>query len=97
MKKITIGIKEPGRAWHFREVEDALPTYQKIVGGYIQLGHAREDGILIFCTEEGKLHGLEPNIQLPDDVIVGTVFTVRSDEEGEFQGLTGEDIAVLSE
>ena len=91
-KKITIGIKEPGMDWHFREVEDRLKTYQQIVGGYIELAYAAPDGILIFCNEEGKLLGMVPNIELPYDTIVGTVFAVRSDEEGAFQSLTGEDI-----
>lgn len=95
-RQITIGIKEPGKPCHFREVEDALPTYQKIVGGYIEHCHSTESGVLIFGNEEGKILGLEPNIELPNDTIVGTVFAVRSDEEGEFCGLTGEDIAELS-
>ena len=95
-EKITIGIKEPGMDWHFREVEDTLSTYQQIVGGYIELAYAGSDGILIFCNEEGKLLGMVPNIELPYDTIVGTVFAVRSDEEGAFRSLTGEDIDKLS-
>lgn len=91
-KMITIGIKEPGMDWHFREVKDDLKTYQQIVGGYIEMCHATKDGILIFGNEMGKLLGMVPNIFLPRDTIVGTVFAVRSDEEGEFQSLTGEDI-----
>lgn len=96
-KKITIGIKEPGKYWHFREVEDRLRTYQQIVGGHIEMCHAREDGILIFGNEEGKLLGLKPNIFLPRETIVGTVFAVRSDEKGEFISLTGEDIRSMCE
>ena len=95
-KQITIGIKKPGKAWHFREAEDELSTYQQIVGGSIQLGYSTPGGILIFCNEEGKLQGLAPNLSLPYDTIVGTVFAVRSDEEGEFCSLTGEDIITLS-
>lgn len=94
-KKITIGIKAPAKAWHFREVEDELSTYQQIVGGYIELVYAAPDGILLFGNEEGKLLGMAPNIELPYDTIVGTVFAVRSDEEGAFQSLTGEDIDLL--
>lgn len=95
-RQITIGIKDPGKPWHFREAENTLPTYQKIVGGYIELGYSTPDGILIFCNEDGKLQGLAPNLSLPYDTIVGTGFAVRSDEEGEFCSLTGEDIIALS-
>lgn len=95
-RQITVEIKDPGKPWHFREAEDTLPTYQQIVSGYIQLGYSTKSGILIFCNEEGKILGLEPNLELPYDTIVGTVFAVRSDEEGEFCSLTGEDIIELS-
>jgi len=96
MKKfITIAVKEPGKDWRMNVVEDVLPSYQKIVGGNIEFCHSTKSGILIFGNEEGKLRGLEPNIELPNDIIVGTVFAVRSDEEGEFETLTDEDFVEL--
>ena len=59
MKKITIAVKEPGKAWHTAEV----------------------------------FMDLEPNIYVPElnDIVMGTIFAVRSDEAGEFVSLTKED------
>ena len=91
-KKITILIKEPGQAWHPAEVEDTLETYQKIVGGYIEGFFTNYRGLHFFCNEEGKLLDLKPNIFCGDDLIVGTIFAVRSDDEGEFASVTQEDI-----
>ena len=96
-KKITIGIKEPGQSWHFSEVEDTLNTYQRIVGGYIEGFYTNYLGLHFFCNEEGKFMNLKPNLIAGGEVIVGTVFCVRSDDEGAFTSVTGEDIAVLSE
>jgi hypothetical protein len=95
--KITIGIKEPGKPWEIREVKDELPTYQKIVGGYIEGVDTMRDGLHIFCNEEGKLQGLEPNFGLNGDIIVGPAFAVRSTEEGEFASITTEDIEWLED
>ena len=92
MKKITIAVKEPGKAWHTAEVEDALPTYQQIVGGYIE--HFKSIGMIaFFCNENGKFMDLEPNIYVPElnDIVMGTIFAVRSDDAGEFISLTKED------
>ena len=91
-KKITIAIKEPAKAWRIAEVEDTLPTYQKIVGGYIEGFYTNYQGIHFFCNEEGKLQGLAPNILCGNDEIVGTIFAVRDDGEGEFASLTAADI-----
>ena len=50
----------------------------------------------MFCNEEGKLKDLLPNIVGPlGDVIVGTIFAVRADDEGEFQSLTDYDLLKL--
>ena len=91
MKKITILVKEPGKDWEVREVEDTLPTYQKIVGGYIEGAGTTSTGVHIFCNEEGKLRGLEINWPFHGDVLVGTIFGVRSDDEGEFQSIFDDD------
>lgn len=92
-KKIDILIKEPGQPWRLATVEDTLPVYQQIVGGYIEGVTTTSTGVHIFANEEGKLLGLEPNFWIHGDVIVGTAFAVRSDEEGEFQSVTPDDLA----
>ena len=91
-KKITIAVKEPAKAWRIVEAEDTLQTYQKIVGGYIEGFYTNYQGIHFFCNEEGKLQGLAPNIMCGGDMIVGSIFAVRDDGEGEFASLTQEDI-----
>lgn len=93
MKTIRIAVKEPQKKWTIREVEDALPTYQKIVGGYIE-GFYRAGGVNFFCNEEGKFKDLKFNFKFFNDWIMGTVFAVRSDEEGEFVSIEDADIEI---
>lgn len=96
VKTVTIAVKEPSKAWEIREVEDTLKSYQDIVGGYIENFLRTSTGVLMFCNEEGKLLNLKPNLLTESgDLIVGTVFAVRSDEEGEFASLTKEDLLHL--
>lgn len=93
MKMIKIAIKEPGRGWHAARVEDSLPNYQKIVGGYIEHFETTKTGVHFFCNEEGKLKGLQPNmISAHGDLIVGSVFAVRVDDNGDFTSLTDADL-----
>ena len=95
-RKITIAVKEPLDCWRVRTVIDKLKCYQDIVGGYIEQFCQTSGGILMFCNEEGKLKDLLPNIVGPlGDVIVGTIFAVRADDDGEFQSLTDYDLAKL--
>lgn len=96
-RKVRIGVKAPGAGWSYPMVEDRLENYQKIVGGYIEHVCTGPSGILFFGNEEGKLLGLPANFAWKDDVIVGTVFAVRSNEEGEFESLTGPDMELLDE
>lgn len=95
MNKITIAVKEPKKPWKKQEVENTLKTFQKIVDGHIELCLYGPNGVLIFGNEEGKLMGLERNLLVPGDIIVGTVFAVRSDDEGEFISLFAEDFRNL--
>lgn len=91
---ITIAVKEPNEKWQMCVVEDALPVYQKIVGGYIEHVYTMDEGILVFGNEEGMIKRLPTNI-LGEQVFFGTLFAVRSDEEGEFQCLTDKDFISL--
>lgn len=95
-RMITIAVKEPADCWRVRHVKDSLKTYQDIVGGYIEQFTQTAGGIVMFCDEEGKLKDLLPNIVGPlGDVIFGTIFAVRADDEGEFQSLTDYDLLKL--
>ena len=96
MEKITIAIKDPSRNWRKGCVENTLEAFQKIVGGYIEHFEDTVSGIHFFCNEEGKMLGMAPNvILLNGDVVVGTIFAVRCDDEGEFVSLTDEDVSDL--
>lgn len=93
MRKILIAVKEPGKAWEARKVDDLLQEYQKIVGGNIECCYKSKTGLLYFGSEEGKIIGSRVNLLTVDgDFICGTVFAVRSDEDGAFQSLTAEDL-----
>lgn len=95
MRKVLIAVKEPGKAWKVQEVYDQLLVYQEIVGGYIECCYKSKDGFLVFGNEEGKINGSRVNLMTAEDYICGTVFAVRSDEDGEFQSLTDADLIKL--
>jgi hypothetical protein len=89
--KIQVLVYRPGQPGTVEQQLNDLETQQALVGGYIEsvpLG----DGVYLTCNEEGKLNGLEPNFALPGDIIVGTAFFCRVDEEGECASLTEKDI-----
>lgn len=96
MKTIRIAVKKPQKKWTIREVEDALPTYQKIVGGYIE-GFYRANGVNFFCNENGKFEDLKFNFRFFGDFIMGTVFAVRSNEEGEFVSIEDDDLEICKD
>lgn len=89
--KIRILVYRPGLPGTVEEQLDDLATQQGLVGGFIEsvgLG----DGVFLTCNEEGKLKNLPPNFALPGDMIVGTAFFCRVDDEGDCVSLTDEDI-----
>lgn len=70
--KIKVIIKKPDEEFgRLVEVENELEVFQNIVGGYIETTGYKN--LVIICNEEGKLRGLEPNILLGKDMLVGTV------------------------
>lgn len=89
-------VVEPGIKPYVKEIDGSLKSMQDIVGGLIEcVGIA--DGIDIFCNEEGKINGLEPNRDLfmfdIPDIIFGTFFVCGvDDEEGDSISLTDEQI-----
>ena len=93
--KVRIAVKDPGKAWEVREVEDDLEVYQEIVEGYIECAFTTSGGIHVFCNEFGKINGMKRNVIVSDDYIFGPIFAVRSGEEGEFVSLTDDDLLLL--
>jgi len=95
---ITVIIKNPGVEPFVYEMQNGLDNLQKMVGGFIEapmVGVADVPYASLFCNEEGKLLGLEPNIRFYDDYIVGPVVVAGGDEEGETISLTPEQIAPI--
>ena len=62
------------------EIGNDLTSYQKLVGGYIEIIAPFSDGVVIVCNEEGKINGLPLNRAIRDedgnvvDIIAGTAF-----------------------
>ena len=70
--KIKAIIKKPeDKFGRLVEVENELEVFQNIVGGYIETTGYKN--LVIICNEEGKLRGLEPNVVLGPEMLVGTI------------------------
>lgn len=70
--KIKVIIKNPEDEFgRLVKVENELEVFQNIVGGYIETTGYKN--LVIICNEEGKLRGLEPNILLGKEMLVGTI------------------------
>ena len=69
---LKVIIKRPGeKVGHYEDIENSLEALQKIVGGYIETHRIRNDTVMIM-NEEGKLDGLEPNVQIGEiDTVCG--------------------------
>lgn len=94
--EIKILFIKPGEKPEVMEVEDKLESYQKLVGGYIEMVYLTDDVALI-CNEEGKIMGLKNNrnFNLPHfkDCVVGNIVIVGVDDDsGEFVSLNAAQI-----
>jgi hypothetical protein len=88
------------------EAKDQLKFMQEVVGGWIEAVDV-QDNMTLWCNEEGKLMGLDPNyvavsktsaheVLMPGDIIAGDVIiTGGTGSDGETLGLTTEQVAVL--
>lgn len=92
-EKIKCVIQRPGQISEIAEIENTLEAFQEIVGGYIEVMPLIERLVLI-VNEEGKLKGLEPNIYVNGDCLVGTVIVTAVDGE-EFRSLTVHEIQAV--
>ena len=94
MKQIAIAIKEPNKPIQMVNTTGELEDLQKIVGGYLEY-IPFENGMLLWCNEEGKLLDLQPNFGYHNDIIVGTVFFSRDNRKCEIASLKVDDIVYL--
>lgn len=92
-------VKRVGQIGEVVEVENTLETWQGIVGGWIQTFPLTSD-MLVICNEEGKLVGLEPNVEIivgtHPELIVGDFAIVKHGYD-DFESLDDEQIIRLRE
>jgi hypothetical protein len=75
---------------YLKTIPNTLEAMQGLVGGYIELIQT-EEGFNVFCNEEGKLTGLEPNFYLTierTDYLAGQIFVTLDDGEGDITSLS---------
>jgi len=97
-------IKYPGKPAEIKDYETHdkfnLNEIQRIVDGLFEVVTLNHDGkyITVYCNEEGKLMGLEPNVCLMygekiADVVCGPVIAVSNEvgDEGETLPLSDEE------
>lgn len=81
MRKIAAIVKRPDEEYgHMTFVSNTLENFQRTVGGYIETVPL-QCGVIAIVNEEGKLQGLEPNLRIPGDVLVGTIILCGVDGE----------------
>jgi hypothetical protein len=79
--KIKVLIKRPDEEYgHMTWISNTLKNLQSIVGGYIEVTAPKRDFVII-CNEDGKNLGLEPNIFLGGDMIVGTIIVCGTKDD----------------
>lgn len=98
---MKIIVKNPGEVATVVEIQND-DQLREHVGGWLEMVHMFNrstvpDGVVAYCDEEGKLKGLEPNLVIPGDVIVGPLVIANSNEEGETIGLDDSTIDKLLE
>jgi hypothetical protein len=104
---IRVLHKKPGMVNRpeIREIKPGLSSMQALVsppgleGSYIELvriPELQDKGIDLYVNEEGKFNGCRPNFQIFDgqDTVMGPVFFVSADDEGETVSLTDDQLAV---
>lgn len=89
LEKIKIVVKKPMQQPEILEVENTLEEKQRIVGGYIEYVPFGEYDM--FLNEEGKLERLKPNLKFSNDVVVGTIYISKANDEGEAVSLSDEE------
>lgn len=86
MGKVRAIIKRPDEQYgHVCNISATLENLQKTVGGYIET--ITFEDFVIIVNEEGKLQGLEPNMLIGMDMLVGTIIVIGTKGE-EFSDLT---------
>lgn len=93
MKNVKVFLFNVGEEPRVEEIGDDLHSLQNAVGGLIEAVYPFEDEYFVFCNEEGKLNGLEPNRNLGDyDVICGNFIVCKDDGKGGIKDVDEADL-----
>ena len=80
-ERIRVIIKRPDEEYgHVTNISNTLGNLQRTVGGYIEVIQVAASTAVI-CNEEGKLLGLEPNMFIGGELLVGDLIFVGTDGE----------------
>ena len=72
---LRVVVKEPGKIAEVRDVPNTLEALQELVGGFIEPIHLANK-VIALVNEDGKHLGLQPNLGIPGDVLMGPVVLV---------------------
>lgn len=97
--QINVLIVEPMKEPYTKIIDKGLSSLQSIVGGWIECVSFDEVNydITLVCNEEGKLDGLPGNRRIGNDIIAGTFFITKTNDEGEFVSLSESEIQKYSD
>ena len=90
-------IQRPGGSPETVNLGNKLKHLQELVGGYITSVHhetLEHFGITLWANDTGLFNGLEPNLSVYRQPIVGNVVFTGHDKEGDTVGLTDEQETV---
>ena len=74
----------PGEDPRMVRIENTVKGIQKLIGGHFQaITFLGNDDVVLLCDDDGKLKGLEPNFWFENDIIVGPVLFVGTNELGD--------------
>lgn len=93
MKSITCVVVPVRAKPYVKEIPDALPELQAIVGGYIEVLRLT-DNLLLLCDEDAKLKGSVGNRRIGEEIIAGQ-FIVVGDGGETFTSLNKYETAAM--
>lgn len=91
---IEVAIKRAGEDLEFISIENELEEFQELIEGCIEVVNIANTLDMII-NDEGKIKGLEPNMVIAGDLICGDIIFVNSNDEGDFESLSDENIELL--
>ena len=101
-KELKVLMVEPGKHPKVTTLKDDLDSLQRAVSigadyqGLIEI-ISIGNGDCLLCNEEGKLIGLEGNRRLGNDIIVGVLYILSEDSDGNLVSLSDKKIQYYTE